>query len=147
MDSIAVHYGLGRHSFYLNEDQITSATKFHYFAIPFNLLSSTLAKTSICFFFLHVNQNKKSALFLYAMITVMLALTFAACILLFAQCKPVYALWTESLFFTNCLPPIINAYFGLSQSSKFICIALLRIVVNGKQYSWSLRTSLSLYTP
>jgi hypothetical protein len=147
MDSIAVHYGLGRHSFYLNEDQITSATKFNYFAIPFNLLSSTLAKTSICFFFLHVNQNKKSALFLYTMITVMLSLTFAACILLFVQCKPVYALWTESLFFTNCLPPIINAYFGLSQSSKFICIALLRIVVNGKQYSWSLRTSLSLYTP
>jgi hypothetical protein len=132
MDSIAVHYGLGRHSFYLNEDQITSATKFNYFAIPFNLLSSTLAKTSICFFLLHVNQNKKSALFLYAMITIMLALTFAACILLFAQCKPVYALWTESLFFTNCLPPIINAHFGLSQSSKFICVTLLRIVVDGK---------------
>jgi hypothetical protein len=122
MDSVAVHYGLGRHSFYLTEDQITSATKFNYFAIPFNLLSSTLAKTSICFFLLHVNQNKKSALFLYTMITIMLTLTAAACILLFAQCKPIYALWTGSLFFTNCLPPIINAHFGLSQSSTFTCI-------------------------
>jgi hypothetical protein len=132
MDSIAVHYGLGRHPFYLNEDQITSATKFDYFSIPLNLLSSAVAKTSICFFLLHLNQNKKSALFLYTMISIMLALTFAACILLFAQCRPVYALWTESLFFTNCLPPIINAHFGLSQSSKFICITLLRIDVNGK---------------
>jgi hypothetical protein len=124
MDSVAVHNGLGRHSFYLSEDQNTNATKFNYFAIPFNLLSSTVAKTSICFFLLHVNQDKKSARFLYAMMTIMLTLTAAACILLFAQCKPVYALWTESLFFTNCLPPIINAHFGLAQSSTLVILDL-----------------------
>jgi hypothetical protein len=122
MDSVAIHSGLGRHSFYLDMDQIMNATKFNMLAIPFNLLSSALAKTSICFFLLHVNQNKKSTYFLYAMMTIMLSLTSAACILLFAQCKPVYALWTTSLILTNCLPPNINANFGLAQSSTFVCV-------------------------
>ena len=119
LDSVSVHHGLGHHSFYLDLAGIINATKYNMIAIPFNLLSSAFAKTSICFFLLHVNQSKKRARFLYGMVGTMLMFTLAASILVFAQCSPVYALWTPSLSATNCLPAHINSTFGLAQSSTY----------------------------
>lgn len=79
-------------------------------------MSSATAKVSVCFFLLHVNQNKRAAYFLYAVSALLLLFAAATCILLFAQCSPVRALWTPALRHL-CLPPNINANVGLAQSS------------------------------
>ncbi|KAF4636567.1 hypothetical protein G7Y89_g1526 [Cudoniella acicularis] len=116
-DTLAVQHGYGHHGFYLSDTEATTATKWNYLAIPFSLMSNVSAKLSICFFMLHINQEKRYARILVSVGCLVFALVISNCIYVFTQCRPASALWTGV---GKCLDPKISFIFGIFTSIIFI---------------------------
>ena len=120
LDTIAVHHGLGKHELYLSLQQVEQATKYDFLAIPWNLMSSAVAKSSVCFFLIHVNQYKKGAWFLQGASLLLILFAAASIVVLFTQCDPANALWVLRLQEQGkCIDPKINAAVGLAQASEY----------------------------
>jgi hypothetical protein len=119
LDSVAVYSGLGRHEEYLSTYRIIQAIKYKFLAISFNLMSSALAKCSICIFPIYVNQNGIPARILTATSVLLIIFALATITVLFARCTPVAALWTPSLRAGGaCIDANVNTDVGLTQSSE-----------------------------
>jgi hypothetical protein len=116
LDTIAVQHGLGHHASDLTPSEITAATKFNFFAIPFNLMSSAIAKVSVCLFLIHININPHAGYVLYGVSIALPLLATATISVLFGQCTPASALWTRQ---GKCLSPSVNGTVGLVQSGTF----------------------------
>ncbi|EMC93684.1 hypothetical protein BAUCODRAFT_75567 [Baudoinia panamericana UAMH 10762] len=121
LDTVSVRHGLGRHEAFLTLDQIVQATKYNFIAIPFNLMSSALAKCSVCFFLIHVNQSKLAGRLLLAASILLVVFSTVTIAVLFGQCTPPQALWNPEVRATgNCINPSINAGVGLAQAAFFV---------------------------
>ncbi|KAL1968078.1 hypothetical protein VTN77DRAFT_2208 [Rasamsonia byssochlamydoides] len=139
LETVSVKYGFGRHESSLSTEQIVEATKFNMVAIPPNLLSSATAKISVCFFLLHVNQDKRTGYFLYGMASLLFLFSIASSIVLLTQCQPVAALWNPALRMTgHCLDPSVNTDVALAQS-VFFCLADVVFAIFPLSFLWNLK--------
>jgi hypothetical protein len=104
VEQYAVNAGLGTH---VRSSRNFEAIELNFVAIPFNLISSTLAKVSVCFSLQRITEGKIKSILFYALaIALVLFQTFTS-IFLFAQCRPVEGLWNP-LYRDHCLDPIYN---------------------------------------
>lgn len=94
-----VHYGAGRHQFYLELWpqlllQLAQALKWQYISQVFVILSTMCTKVSICFFLLRIFGTKSTwKRGLYGIMAFSVATNVSSASIVLAQCSPVQKLW------------------------------------------------------
>ena len=87
-------YGLGRHMYYLQPDQITQTFMWLWAAEPTNLFAVFLVRLSICLFFLRLIPPKKIYLWIIrGTITGLILSDIFVSIIYFFECRPVRKVW------------------------------------------------------
>ena len=93
--SVSLTAGLGRHSYYLSENQISRALEFNYATQLLSFVIVCLTKISICLFVLRIKKTGWLKWCLSALMAGLVLTTLACEIILFAQCQPINAFWNR----------------------------------------------------
>lgn len=119
MNIAQVHYGMGRHIFYLENDpeSLIMAVEYTELAQPFMIMSVAFTKASLCLFLLRiVNRIKMYKYSLWIILWFTMAFNICLVLLILLQCIPLPKLWDRSLEGT-CLPAHINENVALAQGA------------------------------
>ncbi|MCJ1433388.1 hypothetical protein MMC27_002748 [Xylographa pallens] len=141
--TLEVHYGVGRHIYYLTPGNIEQTGKMVWMTEPFSTMSACFGKISIAFQLLRIinKQNRWQAHILWFMIGSLFLVNVVCLIITFAQCTPVYALWDRTV--GTCWSPLIQLDSGYVQGaySAFtdLFLTLFPIVV-----IWNLQVKLKV---
>lgn len=97
--SVASMAGLGRHIYYLSQDQLSRAIKFVSLSQPFCVMSFSLSKIAVALLLIRILTPafRRGAWFLYPLTGIQLLLGIVVSIVQFAQCSPTRSLWDLSL--------------------------------------------------
>lgn len=119
MVTIEVYYGVGRHWYYLTDDQRLNAVKWIWLSQPFSSWSAGFGKVSVALLLQRLmNRNRLQELVLWSTIASLLIVNLACTIITFAQCTPVQALWNRAILRSHCWNPVIQQDTGYFQSGK-----------------------------
>ncbi|OJD26601.1 hypothetical protein ACJ73_02010 [Blastomyces percursus] len=92
--TICIHYGTGRHVYYLNEHQKVQANKFNWISQGFHVMSTNWGKVSIGFFLLRIVDRAKRQKYVFFGGMVLLTIVNSVCVYtIYGQCTPTTALW------------------------------------------------------
>ena len=98
INSLEVHYGLGRHINYLSPYQIMMAAKIDDLSQPFSTFSSCFARISVALLLRRIiNPSKPQRYLLWFVIISLLIITFVQNVIQFVRCKPVGKLWNPEI--------------------------------------------------
>jgi hypothetical protein len=110
--SRAIHYGIGRHIFYLKPEQIVKAIKYEYLAQPFGVLAPTAARISFAFFLLKFTGPRKLLKWaLWSVIWLQFVVNVAVIVQILVQCHHIASLWDPQVK-GYCMSPLVQVYFG-----------------------------------
>ena len=117
LDSVAIHWGMGRHKYYLTDHEFHMALKFEWISNPLAQAAVVTGRISFAIFLLRICDTPLRRGFLIGM-TGLLTLIFVPliCITL-AQCTPVAALWNSDLVLNGqatCWNPQIEAIYSVA---------------------------------
>ena len=101
---VQVHYGLGRHRYYLTEWQYIEATKYSYGEWIQTFQTLMFNKLSICFFLLRIPVKKLFIRPIQGMIVFLIVTNIVLTLLWIFQCNPIAGAWnkqTPSKCFTD----------------------------------------------
>ncbi|KAI4858816.1 hypothetical protein F4820DRAFT_441582 [Hypoxylon rubiginosum] len=118
--TLMVHYGVGRHAFYLEEDQRVNAIYMIWLSVPFSPGSAAFGKVSIALFLMRlINRNRRQALFLWGLIFLLVVVNLVLIVITFAQCTPVTYLWdrVRNVSQGTCWAPTVQQYYGYFQGA------------------------------
>ena len=120
--TLEVHYGVGRHIYYLTPGKIEQTGKMVWMTEPFSTMSACFGKISIAFQLLRIinKQNRWQAHILWFMIGSLFLVNVVCLIITFAQCTPVYALWDRTV--GTCWSPLIQLDSGYMQGGRSLCL-------------------------
>ena len=101
--------GGGRHLYYLTPVEQTLAFKFNWLSQPWAIFAFATGKVSVALLILRLipPNNPWIKWLLYFVIVTVLVFDALGVIITFAQCNPVYALWTLGLQ-SSCWTPVSN---------------------------------------
>ena len=92
---ITVHYGFGRHDYYLSLEQISRMAMWLYIERSVLILSPMFTKLSICIFLLRIFQTKRAWRWtLYSLVILVTAIGLIMFFLTFVSCQPIEKLWS-----------------------------------------------------
>lgn len=114
-----VRYGVGRHVYYLEENQILKCLKWASIGDVFGALMVAIPKFGVVIFLDKcLSQVRRPSLrALYALAAFLVVITIIDIFLLFFQCRPVYAPWTAGVEAT-CWDPRIAVDFSYVVGGK-----------------------------
>lgn len=94
LNTVSVSYGIGRHVYYLSDDDIVNTLYYESILRPIGIAAIFLPKLAVVILIIRLmGTAKRGVWFLYSVIGI-LFITFAlAIILFFAQCNPADHLW------------------------------------------------------
>ncbi|KAK6003836.1 hypothetical protein QM012_008686 [Aureobasidium pullulans] len=98
------HYGLGRHTVFVDSARIVKARHFGFLAQPLCVWSICLTKCSIAWTALKTRQDREWQWVFCWMIFVQTTCTVATNVILAVQCQPISALWNDDVA-AQCWPP------------------------------------------
>ncbi|KEQ76838.1 hypothetical protein M436DRAFT_37378 [Aureobasidium namibiae CBS 147.97] len=102
--AISCHYGLGRHTIYMDTARIIKARYFDFLAQPVCVWSICLAKVSIAWTALRTRRDREWRWVFCWIIFVQLVCTIATNVIQVVQCQPISALWDDDVA-AQCWPP------------------------------------------
>lgn len=92
--TICIHYGTGRHVYYLNDYQKVQANKYNWISQGFHVMSTNWGKVSIAFFLLRIVDRAKRQRYIFFVGMVVLTIVNSVCVYtIYGQCTPTTALW------------------------------------------------------
>ncbi|KAF2108796.1 hypothetical protein BDV96DRAFT_253709 [Lophiotrema nucula] len=101
-NALFIHYGQGRHVYYLNRHQILQAYKFSSLVMfPF-IFCTAITKISVGFMVLRLTQAKWMRYYMYALMTSLVIVNGGCVIILSLHCRPIYATWDFSVKNGRC---------------------------------------------
>jgi len=144
-------HGLGRHEFYLNEDQKIETGKYSALSIFFCISALNIAKISACLSLLRIIKGSDKRFlrwFLSFMIILQFAINVVVCTTLWVQCSPVRKVWTPALP-GHCWPPTVQQRINylqaaLSCATDFLLAGLPLYILKDLQLSPRTKHSLSI---
>ena len=162
--SLQVRSGFGRHTYYLDDNQIREAVKWTTLSTIQNPFGVYFVRISACFFILRIisSTHKAMSRVIYAFMVVLTLLCLATVFLLCLRCIPIEGIWNPTVH-SRCLPPraVIQSSIAFSgkvpttvlaniakvdqafgTATDFLCVILPMFVVGRLQME--LRTKLSL---
>ncbi len=129
---VQIHYGLGRHKFYLTQWQYIEFEKYSYGEWIQTFQTLMFTKISICFFLLRIPVEKRFIRPIQATIAILVVSNIILTLLWILQCNPVSRAWNTQIpgtCFTNAqLQRIIISQALISIISDFM-LALFPIVL------------------
>ncbi|OJD19334.1 hypothetical protein AJ78_00693 [Emergomyces pasteurianus Ep9510] len=118
--TICIHYGTGRHVYYLNDYQKVQANKFNWISQGFHVMSTNWGKVSIAFFLLRIVDRAKRKRYIFFGGMVLLTVVNSVCVYtIYGQCTPTTALWngTGPNKKGSCWHPNIQRDYAFFQGS------------------------------
>ncbi|QSS58392.1 integral membrane protein [Histoplasma capsulatum] len=92
--TICIHYGTGRHVYYLNDYQKVQANKYNWVSQGFHVMSTNWGKVSVAFFLLRIVDRAKRQRYIFFVGMVVLTIVNSVCVYtIYGQCTPTTALW------------------------------------------------------
>ncbi|KAI4851767.1 hypothetical protein E4T44_01928 [Aureobasidium sp. EXF-8845] len=101
--AISCHYGLGRHTAFVDTARVLKARYFGFLAQPVCVWSICLAKVSIALTALKTRQDREWQWVFCWIIFVQVACTIATNVIQVVQCQPISALWNDDVT-AQCWP-------------------------------------------
>jgi len=129
---IQVHYGDGRHTWYLSAYENRVINEYGWIAQVLLFATNCLVKISICLLVLRIKDTKRLRFWLYIMMGGLLLFNLVPIIVLLAECHPVKAYWDPTA--GHCWNSKIRIYviycaIGYGIITDLICTALPLFVV------------------
>ena len=93
LDLIGIHYGYGRHQFYLSDHELQEFKKFGYGDWIQTFTTLTLTKVSICLLLLRISPSKHIIRPIQGLIVCLIVSNVVLSLLWILQCIPVDAAW------------------------------------------------------
>lgn len=116
---VGVHYGVGRHNFYLTPYETEQAEKFLFISQPPYAWALAFAKLSIIWMLIRIQRDHRAwTIFLYIMMVFVTLTSVTMNVFQFSLCKPLSAIWDHSIANPVCLPPAV------SQMSIYVTAAM-----------------------
>ncbi|KAI9849433.1 MAG: hypothetical protein M1837_004053 [Sclerophora amabilis] len=112
LTTVAMQHGLGRHMFYLEPNDVSSASKFEWISHAFAIASVVTGKLSVTIFLLRISNTKLRKWLLYTLNAIMVLLYIPLIVMTYAQCTPTSMLWDITAKGT-CWNPNIQATYAL----------------------------------
>ncbi|KAH9900475.1 hypothetical protein F4778DRAFT_739113 [Xylariomycetidae sp. FL2044] len=111
--TVLVHYGLGRHIYYVPIEHQQNLNRWNWIVQPFGILTLPIGKISVVLLLQRLMGPTAvfRKWFLWINMVAFTASMVASSILSFAQCNPPRALW-EDVPGSTCLDPSIQAHFA-----------------------------------
>ena len=97
LDFTQVHYGFGRHQFYLTDDQLQEFTKYAYGEWIQTFATLMWTKISICLFLMLIPTSKALIRPLQGAVVFLILSNAILTLLWILQCRPVDAAWNTSI--------------------------------------------------
>ncbi|PGH36615.1 hypothetical protein GX50_00474 [[Emmonsia] crescens] len=92
--TICIHYGTGRHVYYLNDYQKVQANKFNWISQGFHVMSTNWGKVSVGLFLLRIVDRAKRKRYIFFGSMALLTVVNSVCVYtIYGQCTPTTALW------------------------------------------------------
>jgi len=121
-NALFIHYGQGRHVFYLNSNQINQSYRYsNLVIIPF-IICTAITKISIAFMVLRLTQAKWMKVYMAALIVSLVLVNGACLVILFAFCRPTHALWDITVKEEKCWNGSVLGIASSFQGGKEIAI-------------------------
>ncbi|KAL8868803.1 MAG: hypothetical protein Q9174_004741 [Haloplaca sp. 1 TL-2023] len=129
---VQVHYGFGRHRFYLSENEFSQFTKYAYLEWIQTFQTLMFTKLSICFLLLRIPVEKHLIRPIQGAIVILIVTNIILSLVWILQCSPVEAAWDKDILatcFTDAqLQRIIISQAIISTISD-VALALFPIVL------------------
>ena len=93
LDLIDIHYGYGRHEYYLSPHQILEFNRIAYGDWIQTFFTLTISKVSICLLLLRIHPSERIRRPIQGLILFLILSNFILTLLYILQCIPVYAAW------------------------------------------------------
>lgn len=106
---VAVSYGVGRHNYYVPNDQEVEAEKWLFLSQPTFPWSLAFSKMSIAWMLLRIQRDRR--VWVWSMYGIMVFVVLTAIntnAFQFSLCKPLWAVWDHSNPDAVCMDPIIG---------------------------------------
>ncbi len=104
---MAVHYGVGRHNFYIPPDDLVPAEKFLFLSQPPYAWALAFAKLSIIWMLIRIQRDHHRfwPVFLYFMMVFVTLVAVTMNAFQLSLCRPLAAIWDHSIPDPVCMPP------------------------------------------
>ncbi len=121
LDFIYVHYGLGRHEYYLTDHQIQEYKKFSYGDWIQTFFTLMATKVSICLLLLRISPNKRIIRPIQSLVVFLILSNVVLSLLWIFQCIPVDGAWdVQKQKTAQCLSRGQVQRVIISQASRFL---------------------------
>ncbi|CAJ2500227.1 Uu.00g030800.m01.CDS01 [Anthostomella pinea] len=118
--TLMVHYGVGRHTVFLTEEQRVRAVFYIWLSVPFSPGSAAVGKISIAFLLMRLmNRDRRREAFLWTLIALLIIVNMLLIIITFAECRPVTFLWDRvgTVAHGTCWSPTVQQDYGYFQGA------------------------------
>lgn len=116
--SISIHFGTGRHRYYLGANEIP-ANKYNWLSAGFHIMATNWGKLSVAFFLMRVlDQAKKQKIYFYGGMILLTIINSIAVYTIYRQCTPTAKLWDYMGVEGTCWHPHIGRNYAYFQSGK-----------------------------
>ncbi|KAI5917161.1 hypothetical protein F4810DRAFT_697611 [Camillea tinctor] len=137
--TVLVHYGLGRHIYYIPVEDRMELARWNWIVQPFGILTLPIGKISVVLLLERIMgpTSLRRRWFLWVNMFLFTASMVSSSILSFAQCNPPRALWSQ-VSEAICLNPAIQANFATFTCaySSFLDFVLALIPIT---FVWNLK--------
>ncbi|KAL8991625.1 MAG: hypothetical protein Q9169_007809 [Polycauliona sp. 2 TL-2023] len=138
--------GLGRHSYYLEQEQLRHFTIFGWADWIQTFITLMFTKTSICLFLLRIVDNKRTRMAIYGLIIFLVVITIVTASFFLGVCRPLTAYWTPNkeghCLSDQVIENVIIAQGVITIVSDLICAAFPIFFLRGLRVK--LRTKIAL---
>jgi hypothetical protein len=105
--------------------------QFNIIGQPWYLVSVTLSKISICFFFMDLLRRARQwRVLLAGLIMLMAVINLAFALVVYLQCQPLGRAWDPSVA-GSCSDPKIQVNFGYAQGGRLQLLRTIRSLADG----------------
>ena len=116
---VAVHYGVGRHNYYVPDDQEVLAEKWLFLSQPTFPWSLACSKVSIAWMLIRIQRDERWWTWsMYLLMTVSVGVAIVSNVFQLSMCKPISAIWDHST------PGALCTDLHVAQRSIYITSAL-----------------------
>jgi hypothetical protein len=116
---VAVHYGVGRHNYYVPDDQEELAQKWLFLSQPPFPWSLAFSKVSIAWMLIRIQRDERWWTWsMYMLMTVSVGVAIVSNVFQLSMCKPISAIWDHST------PGAVCTDLHVAQRSIYITSAL-----------------------
>ena len=119
LDFVATHWGLGRHTFFLNPEQRVNQQYYSTLSQVFCIHALTFAKISICLTYARVVQGSQKRWLRWLCYTISISvfcINSIVIIIFYAQCLPAEKSWNPTIQGTCLKPPTLIGFVLLQGS-------------------------------